>query len=223
MYLESVASKWCFALAFAGFLHAQDPVLDRPLPAGQTPVPLEIERDAQGFLGDSFRIGAAGETWIVDSIRVWAIPSSLPGCPATPGDRFAAITLLGALDNPPVPGVPTCACHALVTIASAPLIPGSATSSNRDVKLAVGDHIWQIDFQNLRWSLPGSTDVLFAVRAIDRNRAACSAALHWSLSASTEAGHRLKAFDISANPLGLADPTDPPLLINVRVWAHRAP
>jgi hypothetical protein len=193
------------------------------VPAGQKPAALEIELGSQGFLGDSFRIGATGETWIIDSMRVWAVPSSLPGCPTVAGDRFATITLLGALDNPPVPGVPTCACHALVTLASAPLIAGSGSSSNPDVKLAVGDHIWQIDFKNLRWSLPGNTDVLFAVRATDRNHAACSAAAHWSLSASTEAGHRLKAFDTGAEPLGLAEPTDPPLLINVRVWAHRAP
>jgi hypothetical protein len=192
------------------------------VPSGQTPVSLSIERDAKGFLGDSFRVGAAGETWIVDSIRVWAVPSSLPGCPARAGDRLATITLLGALDNPPVPGQPTCDCHALVTIASAPLIAGSSTSANSNVKLAVGDHLWQIDFQNLHWSLPGGTDVLFAVRSTDRNRAACPAAAHWSLSASTEAGHRLKAFDSAANPLGLADPADPPLVINVRVWAHRA-
>jgi hypothetical protein len=223
VYLESVASKWCLTLACAGFLQAQEPVVDRSLAGGEKPVSLEIERDAKSFLGDSFKVGATGEAWIIDTIRVWALPNSQPGCPSSPGDRLAGITLLGALDNPPVPGVPTCDCHALVTIASAPLIAGTASSSNANVKLAVGDHIWQIDFRNLHWSLPGGTDVLFAVRATDRNQASCSAAAHWSLSASTQAGHRLKAFDTGANPLDTAGGATPALVINMRVWAHRAP
>jgi hypothetical protein len=196
------------ALAMAGNLAAQTLVVDRGLPSGAG-ISQPIERPGKGFLGDSFRVGTAGETWIIDALRVWAEANSSPGCSLKPGDWLEKIALLGALDNPPVPGQAECACHALVEVANAP-----------GVRLTAAGGLWQIDFQNLRWSVPGGMDVLFSVRAFARPQAACGA---WSLNASAAgSGYRLRGFDKDAVPEGFAENPDRPLWLNVQVWAHRA-
>ena len=93
------------ALALAGNLAAQTLVVDRGLPSGDG-IPQPIERPGKGFLGDSFRVGAAGETWVIDALRVWSPANSLAGCSLKSGGRLEKIALLGALYNPPVPGQP---------------------------------------------------------------------------------------------------------------------
>jgi hypothetical protein len=85
-----------------------------------------IERPDGGFFGDSFRIGAKGEVWMIDAIRVWFLPPRGATCGEEIGDSIEEITFLGALDNPPVPGQPTCDCHALQALATVPLDRGSS-------------------------------------------------------------------------------------------------
>ena len=188
-------------------LAAQTLVVDRGAPSAET-VPQAIERQGKGFLGDSFRLGTAGETWIIDALRVWAVASSSRACSLKPGGHLDNIALLGALDNPPVPSQPECACHALVEIAKAP-----------GVQLTAGG-LWQLDFQNLRWSVPGGLDILYSVRAFPRPQAACGT---WSLNASPAGSeYRLRRFDKDAIPEGFAESPGRPLWINVQVWAHRA-
>jgi len=93
-----------------GTLSAQSLVVDgRPGSPAKTQ---RIELAAGGFLGDFFRIGAQGEVWTIDSIRLWFAPAQGTACGSSPGDSIERLTLLGALDNPPVPGRPVCDCHA---------------------------------------------------------------------------------------------------------------
>ena len=202
------------ALALAGNLAAQTLVVDRGLPPGEG-VSQPVERQGKGVLGDSFRVGTAGETWVIDALRVWSPANSSAGCSLKSGGRLEKIALLGALYNPPVPGQPECACHALVQVAKAP-----------GAQLTAGGRLWQIDFRNVRWSVPGGMDVLFSVRALARPQAACGA---WSLNATAAgsasaagSGYRLRGFDKDAVPEGFAVSPDRPLWINVQVWAHRA-
>jgi hypothetical protein len=83
--------------------------------------------------------------------------------------------------------------------------------------------LWQIDFQNVRWPVPGGMDVLFSVRGFARPKASCGVSRAWSLSASAaSSGYRLRGFDKDAVPEGFAESTDRPLSINVQVWADRA-
>ena len=213
-------SKLLCACAIAGSLAAQTLVVDRRRPPNQTPVARQVERDGKGFVGDSFKVGNTGEIWILDTIRVWALPSPSRECPKQPGDQLEKITLLGALDNPPVPGQPICACHALITIGSGSFAPGSATPASPAVKFAEDGGLWRIDFENLRWSLPGGLDVLFAVRASGRPDTACAAGRTWALSSSAAAGeYRLFTFDKDALEDGFLESTN---WINVQVWAHRS-
>jgi len=208
-----------FALLMALPISSQVLVVDRGLrgvPVGQT-----VER-GKGFYGDAFRIGAAGEVWTIDSVRLWALPGDAAACPRELGDRIAKLTLLGALDNPPVPGQPVCDCHALVAIAAASLGAGGSRSLNPDVRLSPDKGAWRLDFQEVRWSVPGDMDVLFSVRATPRKQDACGAAAEWKLAAGAAAeGHRLHLLKPAGVPEGLADEQQPPRAIHIQVWAHR--
>src|SRR5215475_11919078 len=121
-------------LLLTASLRAQTLVVDRA-PGEGTPSPQPVERNS-GYFGDAFRIGAAGETWMIDSIRLWAMPVP-SACPKELGDAVAKLTLWGALDNPPVPGQPVCDCHALIAIATAPLAAGGNKSLNSSVGLTL--------------------------------------------------------------------------------------
>jgi hypothetical protein len=181
-----------------------------------------VEQEDRGFLGDSFHLGAAGETWVIDSIRVWVARNVPAACPAKLGDQISKVTLYGALENPPVPGEPECNCHALVPVRSVPLEKGSDRSGAASVKITPAGAFWQIDFQDVRWSLPGDVNVLFALRATAAAAPGCTAAKEWSLSASpAEAGYRLRRFDKDLVPQGFAEPAAAPKWINIQVRAHR--
>lgn len=212
-------------VALAGGLGAQTLLVDRGRPAAGA-APLMVERGAgRGFLGDSFQVGAKGDVWVLDTVRVWAAAPAAASCPQTPGDLVEKIVLLGALDNPPVPGQPACACHALIKIAAAEFSPGAAAPADANEKLAVDGGLWRLDFGNLRWSVPGGMDILYAVRPTARAGApaGCDAARGWSVSASAaSANWRLFTFDKDALEDGFSAP-DPPRWLNLQVWGHRSP
>jgi hypothetical protein len=192
-------------------LAAQSLVVDRPATASA--LPQRIERPDGKILSDFFRIGAAGEVWMIDRIRVWGIAPSGAGC----SDSIEKLTLLGALDNPPVPGQPVCDCHALVALAE---IPFPAGNPNATVTRKGG--LWQIDVQSVRWSVPGASDVLFTVRATARARPGCRAAAQWSLAASpADPDYRLHLLNEKTVPIGPADAAAQPRTIDVQVWATR--
>lgn len=210
-------------LTFAGGVAAQVLVADRGLPPGK-PASQPIELAGKGFLGDSFRVGNAGEVWMIDTIRLWATPKiEAASCSQNLGDHLEKIALLGALENQPVPGQPECDCHALVAVATANLQKGSSDSANRDVQIDRANGLWQIDFRNVRWSIPGGLEVLFSVRATDRPKAACKLAGDWSLAAAPgNGGDRLRRFKLSGVPEGFAEAAPETVRISVQVWAHRA-
>lgn len=202
----------------AGSLAAQQLTVDRPWRDTTPTRGQKIELAGKGFLGDTFRVGKAGEVWMIDAVRVWVVPER---CSLHPGDRYSEIVLLGALDNPPIEGQPVCDCHAMTALSTAPLTRGAATSPNRNFKLTPHGDVWQLDFRDLRWSLPGDTDVIFSARAKSVPKAACGSPESFALSATPAApGYRLHLFNPKAVPIGLADPTPEPRWINIQVWAH---
>jgi len=207
---------------FAGDLAGQTLVVDRPVAAGATAQAIELADG--GFLGDAFQLGVDREVWVIDSIRVWVARYTGAGCPAKLGDQIAKITLYGALENLPAPGEPDCKCHALVPVRSVGMQPGTNSSVESGVKIAPSGAFWQIDFDEVRWSLPGDAKVLFAVRAAPRVAAACTVAKAWSLSASPAGeGYRLHRFDRDLVPEGPAAPDTAPKRLNIQVRAHRQP
>ena len=85
------------ALTFASSLAGQVLVADRGLPAGK-PAWQRVEVAGQRFPGDSFREGAAGETWVRDAVRLWAAPS-LAAAPTSAGDRLRKFREKGVPDG----------------------------------------------------------------------------------------------------------------------------
>ena len=210
------------ALIFASTLAAQTLVADRGLPAGK-PILRQVEIGARGFLGDSFRFGQTGEIWMIDTIRLWAAPARTPSCARALGDAIEKIALLGALENPPVPGVPECDCHALIPIATATLQKGTSAASGPDVAIVPAGDLWQIEFRNVRWSMPGGNEVLFSLRATDRPKAACALSQSWALAAAPAgASVSLRRFNTKGVPDGFLEAGASPVRLSVQVWAHRA-
>jgi hypothetical protein len=179
-----------------------------------------IERPDGGFLGDSFRIGAKGEVWMIDAIRVWFLPLPLLACGTDPGDAIEEIKFLGALDNPPVPGQPTCDCHALMTLAIVPLERGSSRPRSANAALSMEGHAWRLDVKHMRWSVPGDADAVFSVRAAPRN-GPCPVESNWSLAtAPAKPGFHLHLLDKKGVPAGL-DEAASERSIAIQVWASR--
>ena len=72
----------------------------------------------QGFVADEFRLGEPGEKWVVDKIRVWAVPGAKGVDPAALGDFYSKVQLFVG----PAEGD-------LKAVASADLAPGSNAGS----------------------------------------------------------------------------------------------
>jgi len=210
------------AIAICTPLAAQSPVIDRGLPADRSPITQKVELEGKGFLGDSFRLGEKGEVWVIEAIRVWAVPDAGPACASKPGDQLEKLTLYGALYNEPIPGQAECDCHALVPVVSAPLEKESGRFVNQMVTLTPVTGLWQIDFRDVRWSVPGGLDVLFAVRAQTRAGQACESGKNWALaSARGENGYRLRLFDKDLVPARYAGASSVARQIRVQVWARK--
>jgi hypothetical protein len=96
-----------------------------------------------GFLSDSFKVGATGEVWVIDKIRVW-------GKVGTNGSEKVA--LFGGLENAGLaPGAIECDCHNLLSI-------------NREPQVSrLKGSVWQLDFDHLNWSVPGGATIQFGV------------------------------------------------------------
>src|SRR5262249_27226070 len=130
--------------------------------------------------------------------------------------------LYGALYNPPVPGQPECDCHALVPVVVAPLEKGGTRFLNRSVTMKPVSGLLQIDFRDVRWSVPGGTDILFTVRAASRAGQACKAdSTGWLAASPAGEEYRLRLFTKDLVPAGFAEPVGQPRQIHIQVWAHK--
>jgi len=117
----------------------------------------------QGFVADEFRLGEPGERWVVDRIRVWAVPGAKGVDPAALGDFYSKVELfVGGAEGD------------LQAIAAAELAPGSSAGAGK-VRILdgvmegaplyddFGTHyrIWQLDFENLEFAVEGGRTYRF--------------------------------------------------------------
>src|SRR5262249_45850628 len=128
---------------------------------------------------DDFRVGKKGESWMIDRLRVWAIANAGPN--AILGDLYSKMTLFGGLvdtANTNQPRSPEdCDCHGLIRpIKAVDLDRQKISPNNPDLKISqvgngglAGKTLLQIDFENLRWSVPGGSDVQFGIQAAGRS------------------------------------------------------
>ena len=233
-------------LAFAVSLSAQVLVLDRsdtlrPAPTSEL-YRIGWTKDHQSFVGDDFKIGAEGEVWIINAIRTWVVLEADSGHPRFPGDLYEKITLYGGIASDPAadnPGRnPECACHAPVALKTADLPRGGSSAQTSDISLAYVDEahngsdrktfdLWQIDFRNLRWSVPGGVNIQFGVKGVGRELPGLKTPLWFNAAYPTQENHRLRIFDETGmlksffDVDGQVQDNSTGLGINIKVWAHR--
>jgi hypothetical protein len=234
----------CIALA-SGAWAAEPAVVDRGLPqanlnnvSGAARSNVRWASGDSGFLGDSFVIGAAGERWVIDSIRTWAVPGLQESDPDHFGDFYQDVRLYfgasGADLTPAVTGL---------------LIPGSDQSNNPNVLISEATRagaqlyddfgkflrVWQVDFNNLNLPVDGGASYNFGVWGMGRQVPGhAGAAYMWfnhasnsELSASRQDGADgvMLLFEGSGRSAGeftsQGNGWDKNSDINVQVFAHR--
>jgi len=125
----------------------------------------------EGFLGDSFSIGAPGERWVIDSIRTWVVPGTAEHVYSHLGDYYKDVRLyFGGPDEDLTPAL------------TAQLTAGSDESSHADIRiteatragtllyddLGASLRIWQVEFGNLKMPVEGGIDYRFGVWGLGR-------------------------------------------------------
>jgi hypothetical protein len=131
-----------------------------------------------------------------------------------------------------------CACHGPVVVAATEMSPGSYTPRSPRVVLTPVTYadgssyredgrsleLWQVDFRDLRWSVPGGMNVQFGVFGLSRTTSVGSSKSTWYSHASRTTGkHEFRLFRTGGKPFVPADGThsrSDSIGINVQVWGH---
>ncbi len=208
----------CFA--FASNVPAQMLIVDRG-PGSGSNQSLGLAKETNAFLADDFVAGAAKEDWVIDHIRLWAVPDPKAGSPQSAGDLFRKISLIGGIaPDLPVPGQPApveCDCHNLPALKTAVLQQGSNSTDSPEVTISAnkqeGSDLWQIDFKDMKWSVPGGTSIQFGILAD-----AYAGATWYNLGSAADAGH-LRVFS-NVGKLQNVFQSDSPAAMNIQVWGH---
>lgn len=176
-----ICSHWLLlGCALTGPVLAAGPamVVDRGLPqanlnnvSGEYRSNIRWSLYESGFLGDDFSVGAAGESWVIDSIRVWTVPGVNATDPEHLGDFYRDVRLyFGDADSGVTP---------LVT---GLLSPGSDQNSNPNIRISDATaagvvpyddfgsnmRVWQIDFTQLNVKVQGGVKVRFGAWGLGR-------------------------------------------------------
>ncbi len=196
------------------------------------------------YIADRFALGQPGELWVIDKVRVWSVPGLEAGRPGALGDLFEKITLFGGIESETKPATPqqaalVCACHGPVAIAATAFSRGSSASQDSHVVLtpvssAGGPSfddsgrsftVWQVDFDDLRWNVPGGVNLQFGVYGEGLPQSADNGKHIWFNLASQIGGdHEFRLFETGGSPVvppAGALPQNKSLGINVQVWGHR--
>ena len=177
-------SSHCFALGlllgFAPCVCAAGPALlvDRGLPqtnlnkaSGEYRSNIRWSLYDSGFLGDDFSVGAAGEHWVIDTVRVWTVPGVKKIDPEHLGDFYQDVRLYF--------GGPQDGVSPIVT---GRLTSGSDQSSNPNILISdataagavryeeIQAHmrVWQIDFTQLNLNAEGGVKYRFGAWGLGR-------------------------------------------------------
>jgi hypothetical protein len=210
----------CFV--FASDVSAQMLIVDRA-PGSGASQSLGLSKESNAFLADDFVAGVAKEDWVIDHIRLWAVADPRAGSSQNLGDLFKKISLYGGIaPEMPVPGQPAaveCDCHNLPALKTATVQQGSNSTDAGDVTIASskqeGSGIWQIDFKEMKWSVPGGTAIQFGILADPY-----AGATWYNLGSSTDSQH-LRVFS-NAGKVQSTYQGDSSTAgaMNIQVWGH---
>lgn len=162
------------AVVFSSAALAETPAMDRGLSksnlndsAGAARSNVRWSWYDHGFVGDDFRLGSPGERWVIDRIRVWAVPANGDVDPNTLGEFFQDLRLyFGRGDLSPV--------------MAGRFEPGSGQTGNDRIKITETREaalyeefgrfyrIWQIDFTDLNLKVEGGESYRFGAWGLGR-------------------------------------------------------
>jgi hypothetical protein len=205
--------------ALSGCLCAQTLIFDRGLSANAD-APIGWTEDTQHFVGDDFIVGATGEIWIIDRIRTWVIVDVKEGILL--GDLFEKITLWGGLAGDSISDNKgaECACHDTVPLKTGKLSGKASDSPDIQFSQAQDQNHWQIDFNNLRWSVPGGAKLQFGINATGRPSSTKGSFNKWfNCASATPKQHSLRVFSQSGK---LESFLENSATLKIQVWGHPA-
>ncbi len=161
-------------------------------------------KDDKTFLADDFRIGKKGEGWMIDRVRIWAVQDG----------TYSSVTLFGGLLEPTLgkqaKSPNDCDCHGIIR---------SIKTLNIDQKASRDSKPTPIDFNDVRWSVPGGADVQFGTRATSGSGNSSRPQVLLGGAVAGERDH-LRAFDNEGKFQSLQASSTPPRRLAIQVWAH---
>jgi len=202
-------------------LSAQMLIVDRgPTSTSNQSLGLTAKTDA--FLADDFVIGVAKEDWVIEHIRLWAVPDPKANGAQGAGDLFKKISFFGGI-APDIlvagPNAPVeCDCHNLPALKTAAIEPGGNSTDSPDVAISSnkqeGSDLWQVDFKEMKWSVPGGTSIQFGILAEP------FAGFTWyNLGSPTDSSH-LRVFSNVGKVQGPYQGDAAGSTMNIQVWGH---
>lgn len=192
--------------------------------------------------GDDFTLGSSSQFYRVNHIRTWAVEGKTTTDPFWLGNVFTSVSLYGAP-----------AGQALKVIAKGNLTSNSNTTDNPDISITEVRYtdgsqyegsdgtyrIYQLDFENLNWLVPGGTKIYFAPDGVGVEPTSWyNHASNKDMSGNAQAGADdlylswLRSDLADVHECDSSDPTHDPFCsggwdkssdINVQVWAEALP
>jgi hypothetical protein len=168
----------CLALTWTAFAAPPALVVNRGLPqanlnnaSGDYRSNVRWSLYDSGFLGDDFSVGTVGESWVIDTIRVWTVPGVAETDPEHLGDFYQDVRLyVGGADE------------GLTPIVTGLLKAGSDQASNSNILISDATaagvvpyddfgsnmRVWQIDFTQVNLPVQGGVKVRFGAWGLGR-------------------------------------------------------
>ena len=191
-----------------------------------------------GFIGDDFTIGAAGERWVIDSIRTWAVPGQSQSDPPHLGDYFQDVRFyFGGSEGD------------LSPVITGQFAPGGDATGNSNIRISEATQagavlydefgtsyrIWQLDFGSLNLTVDGGQKYRFGVWGMGRGIPGKEGKTYLWFNHASNAGlsggrqdgadGQMLEFDAAGRSEGALNAEghgwDKPADINIQVFAHR--
>lgn len=124
---------------------------------------------SQGFVGDDFVVGKAGERWVVNTLRVWAVPGAFGEDPAALGDVYQDVRLyVGAEGEDLTPVVSGRLARGSNEVDGADIVISEAADVPRYENFGAELKIYQVEFRNLNLRVEGGKRYRFGAWGLGR-------------------------------------------------------
>lgn len=125
---------------------------------------------SQGFVGDDFVIGKAGEKWVVDTLRVWAVPGAYGEDPANLGDVYQDVRLyVGGAEGDLTPVATGRLERGSNVVEGADIVITEAADVPLYENFGAALKVYQIEFRNLNLRVEGGARYRFGAWGMGRN------------------------------------------------------